>query len=288
MSLARRIARRVYGMAYTRFYVLATRLLQAVSARGDFRDFAWQGMRVREFANSQYFAHKWINGLTWFTDLRALAAASAESPVVMDVGANIGIAAVTFATIPGARVLAFEPESENAALLRHNVETNGLAARVTVVEAGLSDIRQTLRVGAGAGGDRESVFVQTGGDGVESHFEALDDVLAEQGIDRLDFLKIDTEGFDVHVLRGAAASLARHRPVMVVEFVTVQLARYGENWDSFLAAIAPGDYALFEPARHGWRPARPEVLSATVSTNLLLLPRGARAAAGAAAGLVER
>jgi FkbM family methyltransferase len=69
----------------------------------------------------------------------------------------------------------------------------------------------------------------------------LDDYAAKMGVDRVDFIKMDIEGAELHALRGAARLLSsRPPPVLLIEFADVNTAGLGykaiEIWD-FLEAL---------------------------------------------------
>lgn len=61
-------------------------------------------------------------------------------------------------------------------------------------------------------------------------------------LDRLDFIKADIEGWEMHLVRGGLTSIARFRPVMVLEMTNEALARAGDDLASAYAAIAKLGY----------------------------------------------
>jgi hypothetical protein len=56
--------------------------------------------------------------------------------------------------------------------------------------------------------------------------ETLDGVVSSRGLDRLDFLKMDVEGFEPDALAGAAEAIGRFRPVVYIEFNSWTLIAY--------------------------------------------------------------
>lgn len=169
-------------------------------------------------------AHSHMAGTTWATGLHEpreqLFALAYLRPgdTVVDVGANIGIFTALFAST-GAQVLAFEPGSRSLRDLARTIAENP-SARVTVVPAALSDTPGQLALTldlessnhliaddavAAAGGMVELVDVMR-----------LDDYLNPAPA-TLDLVKIDAEGFDLNVLRGAETTLRTHRPALLVE-----------------------------------------------------------------------
>ncbi len=136
--------------------------------------------------------------------------------VVYDVGANWGYYPLLLAAEPRfAGVLhAFEINPRTAGDLRHAVVRAGLSERVAVHAFGLSDRDGEVRLSR----EKHSYLARVVGEG---HRGAADRV----GVRRLDSLdlpppdliKIDVEGHEAAVLRGAANVLARHRPLVVME-----------------------------------------------------------------------
>lgn len=140
---------------------------------------------------------------------------------VLDVGANIGCTSLYFGS-RAQRVHAFEPSARTFAFLRRNVERSGLD-RIHLHPLGLGDENRQLTLTV-APADRSGGFVsdrvRPSGSGHEQEpvsIRRLDDVMVEKGIDSADLLKIDVEGFEGRVLRGAVRTLREHRPLVVAE-----------------------------------------------------------------------
>lgn len=132
---------------------------------------------------------------------------------VCDVGAAFGYYTLLMAEKVGARgrVHAFEPNPSLAALLEQSVAVNGFHPRVTIHQLALGAEDGELRLHV----DRESVGgaflspadAQAGTDAVPVVVRRLDDLVpADQ---KVDFLKIDVEGFEAAVMAGARATLER-------------------------------------------------------------------------------
>lgn len=142
--------------------------------------------------------------------------------VVLDIGANIGLMTLPMAlACPQGHVWAFEPVAGNAAFLRRNLEANGIA-NCTVTEAALGARTGVLRMrldGAFSHPVTESSLDRAGEQG-EVNAIALDEfaAAAEPAIARVDFIKLDVEGFEPVVLSGARRLIARERPPILAEF----------------------------------------------------------------------
>lgn len=162
-----------------------------------------------------------------------------EGNVVVDLGAHIGYFTLTFARLVGekGRVIAFEPDPENFALLRRNVEINSYRT-VTLLQKAVSNQTGRTRLYLPAR-DRATPRPQTIfdlGDGrksIEVEVVRLDDYFAgHEG--RIDFIKLDTEGAEFGAIQGMASLLRRNRPLRILtEFWPFGLKRSG---------VEPADY----------------------------------------------
>lgn len=152
----------------------------------------------------------------------------------VDVGANLGNHTMWFAVMMELDVVAFEPVW--TATLRNNVELNGLDDRVRVEPYGLSDVE-------GKAGHLGLGRLEPGIGKLETR------TLDSYGLTDVCLIKIDVEGMEPHVLRGARATIARCRPVITAE-----------AWDSdYHQAIAnilePLGYRQAETiGKRGWAP----------------------------------
>jgi FkbM family methyltransferase len=142
--------------------------------------------------------------------LRRLLARGGAGTVAVDVGANIGYYLLLMARIigPSGRIVCFEPDAGNLRELRRNVISNRLAnAEVIAAAVGAADGVVSLRPGINA-----EVVEHAAGDN-EVPMVCLDSALAG----RVDFLKIDVEGYEANVLAGARRVLREERPTLFLE-----------------------------------------------------------------------
>lgn len=142
--------------------------------------------------------------------------------VILDVGANIGNHTLMFSR-HAAKVLSFEPGQKAYSMLQNNVQANQLS-HVTALNYGLSDVntRQTLYVETSSNLGESSLTLAnlTSTDYVEDLIELRvgDEALAEQQVDKVDFIKIDVEGHEQSVIKGLRQTIATHRPVILMEW----------------------------------------------------------------------
>lgn len=178
--------------------------------------------------------------------------------VVVDIGGNIGLTALILsALLPDGHVHVFEALPENAAFLRRNIAENGIR-NVTVNSVALGRQPGSVQMGAAGAGSH----VQSGGQGVEVPMTTLDRYVAEAGLARLDFIKMDVEGFEPPVLDGAAATIERFRPPVFMEFNTWCLTFVqGLDARGFAALLWDAFEVLSVDASGAERPAGPDPYS---------------------------
>jgi len=158
--------------------------------------------------------------------------------VFVDVGANFGLHTLLGASCVGesGQVVAIEPVPGNHRLLRRNLELNGLARRVSVITKAASDV----------GGGRVTLHGVTDGvsvaaslrphEGPESDVvvdaTTLDDCLTDLARP-VRLIKIDVEGAEHWVIRGAGRILRDHRPLLLVEVHEFALADFDTSVEQF-------------------------------------------------------
>lgn len=140
--------------------------------------------------------------------------------VIVDAGANCGAATVYFAhRCPGARVHAFEPGSRQRAILDRNAADH---PNVSVHPFGLFSEDQWAILTPGPGDAGQSTVLPTDRsdrDGERVGLRSAGGWAAEEGIDRIDVLKVDVEGCEVDVLQSLASLLPTVK-VLYVEYDT--------------------------------------------------------------------
>jgi FkbM family methyltransferase len=136
---------------------------------------------------------------------RIAAPRAVDQPFVfVDIGANVGLFSFFVASRAhgNARILAIEPEPENLRRLRFNIDANpDLPIRVLSYALGDSAGTVALEVNAvDRGGTRTRPVQESSGDTVQVECKRLAQVLAEEGVTRIDALKIDVEGVEDQIL----------------------------------------------------------------------------------------
>lgn len=138
--------------------------------------------------------------------------------VALDVGGCWGETALWMATLVGdaGRVHTFEPSRQNLVLLKANLERNPeAAARVRVHDAPLADQAGTevwMDDAIAAGATTHDSPDETERATTRAITDSVDALVARGELDRVDFVKLDVEGAELSILRGATRTLTEHRP----------------------------------------------------------------------------
>jgi FkbM family methyltransferase len=144
-----------------------------------------------------------------------------QRPVVVDVGANIGIHTLRWAAgAAGAHVYSLEPSPETRERLLANVRRNGLESAVTVEPFAVSDAagRATFyHCRDGAFSSLRDTRRQELASSFEVEVTTLDAFVGARALDRLALVKIDVEGFEEQVIAGGRRTLEALRPDLFVE-----------------------------------------------------------------------
>lgn len=138
--------------------------------------------------------------------------------VVVDIGANIGNHALYWcAEMYSTNVKCFEPNEFNRSLLLKNIAINNLNSLITVYPTALG-------ASAGRGHQTNFSYLNTGMNriervddkiGVDEYVEIR--TLDSYQFDKVDFVKIDVEGSEMEVIKGASQTILRCRPVLLIE-----------------------------------------------------------------------
>lgn len=175
--------------------------------------------------------------------------------VCVDAGANVGVNALFMAgKCKQGKVFAFEPFDRIYSVLSRNIRQNHLD-NLVAVNKGLSSATRPMTMVAdmsqvgGAhvaeapaesrapGGVAEGVF----------QFTRLDEELRDRGVGRIDFMKVDVEGYELHVLEGAGHLLRNPDLQLVIEFNPAELRRAAPMMQPFF------DRRLFSLLRSHFR-----------------------------------
>jgi FkbM family methyltransferase len=145
---------------------------------------------------------------------------------VIDIGANVGTHTLPLATAVGStgRVVAVEPTAAAFDRLMRNIACNpGLERRIVPVRAALGAPGGGLAASyysawpLDAAGSRHPVHLGESHPATDARFLTLDDLVASQALPAVAVIKIDVDGAELAVLRGATEVIDRHKPIVLFE-----------------------------------------------------------------------
>jgi len=142
---------------------------------------------------------------------------------VLDIGANIGLTALALSQIcERGRIVAIEPLPRNFEYLKQNVSKSG-ARNVKSFNFALGSSEGSVLMQGHSSNFACSFIADNYTIPADDHFsqrvpvKRLDDVFSDLSLDRLDFLKIDVEGFELEVFAGAKNVLNTYKPIVFLE-----------------------------------------------------------------------
>ncbi len=150
-----------------------------------------------------------------------------EGQVIYDVGAHMGYYTIigSLAVGPSGRVIAFEPLPFNLKQLRRHIHLNG-CQNVTVVDKCVGERSGRARFSPGTGTGTGCLAP----DGtLEVDVISLDDAVSNGALPPPDVMKIDVEGAELSVLKGAAKVIARSRPTILLSLHSEELQKECSN-----------------------------------------------------------
>src|SRR5262249_10686961 len=202
---------------------------------------------------------------------RALRSLVQPGSVILDVGANIGAHTLYLAQLvgPSGQVMAFEPTDFAFRKLTRNIELNpSLAPRIRTYNCFLA---------ANDGGSAPTTIYSSWPLVRESELHAkhlgramptdrattrtVDSILTEAGNPPVSLVKLDVDGFECQILRGATNLLRDQKPIFVMELAPYVLDERGASLAELLSLLGSNQYRLFDERTQAPIPSDASLLS---------------------------
>jgi len=172
----------------------------------------------------------------------------------LDIGANVGYyTALAISRMKGnGRIVALEPDPENYRFLQKTIAVNdeySSGVTITSVPKAASDHagRMTLFTSSDNRGDNRLYANQLADSQCDVEVVTIDSLLDEMGIQAVDFIKMDVQGYEGFVLRGMARTLEKSRSaVLLSEFWPQGLRNAGIPPEEFLAQLDALNFEVSE------------------------------------------
>ncbi len=154
-----------------------------------------------------------------------------ESPIILDIGANIGQAALFFArNSSNATIHSFEPHPKTFERAKKNLALNSsLADHIHLHPLGLGTIQEKSHIVQvdkhNIGKNRINVRGEKSDyySSEEILLTSMDSFMKEKGLSKLDLIKLDVEGFEYAVLTGGEETIGKYKPLIIIEICDANL-----------------------------------------------------------------
>lgn len=193
------------------------------------------------FYPTAFSASLWMDPKSFLDDESAFAQILRPGDVVVDVGANIGTLSLCASALVGdtGRVIAIEPHPRIFKYLRKNIDYNK-RRNVTCHNFAVGETERHVSFSDRRSDDQNSVTAEQ--NGIDVEMRTLDTILTD--VDQVTLLKIDTEGYEMHVLAGATKVLQRTQAVYL-ELSTDNYTRFGASVPEVLALLRARGFVAY-------------------------------------------
>lgn len=170
---------------------------------------------------------------------------------IIDIGVNIGSTALNFSKIVGSegKVIGFEPDEINYKRVCKNLALNpDLAKNIVVNNFGLGNSNTThklYRVNPVNQGMNRILNDDLDIPHVEISVRKLDDYISEINLEKADLIKIDVEGFEMNVLKGAEITLRKFHPILYIEVYDYNLKVHNSSASELVGFLRKLNYRIF-------------------------------------------
>lgn len=142
-------------------------------------------------------------GLHEYADMAFMLHLLREDDLFLDLGANVGSYTVLASKVCGAKSISVEPDPETLLFLQRNVDTNGIGDRVEIVETALGATSGTAHLSVGLD-TTNKILADASDNSREVRLASLDSIVGDR---RPTMIKMDVEGYEPEVLKGARQTL---------------------------------------------------------------------------------
>lgn len=171
-----------------------------------------------------------------------------EGMVVLDIGANIGLYTLIASKRVGetGKVISFEPEPENFSILSKNIKENEMWDNTTSVQKAAADKEGTFPLFlAESNKGNHSIYAHD--DSIKTipvETVSVDIWLSENGIEKVDIIKIDIQGAEPLAFSGMK-NILKSNPILLVEYEPILIRSAGYDPIGMLDLLKTSGYNLF-------------------------------------------
>lgn len=170
-----------------------------------------------------------------------------DGDLVLDVGVNIGEVLLNIAKVnPNGEIHGFEPAKSTFEKLNKNISLNPYS-NINIHQIALSDKIETVYYEVKEGHSGGTMMSKEKKDKLNHFLEALtlDEFVSRNSIKKIDFIKVDIEGFEMNFLKGAEKTLQSFRPSIFMEVDQSKLTRQNSSAKELLGKLQSFGYNLY-------------------------------------------
>lgn len=219
-------------------------------------------LKIQVDCSKSMGASLYWTGFHEFKEMRFLNSYLRDDMNFVDVGANLGeFSLFTSRRLKNGKVYAFEPLSGFFDQLTHNVSLNAIR-NIECFKLGLSDHSARLPIYFDVNNEEKHEGLATLFSATEQEptewisIDTLDEVAMREGIEKIDFIKIDVEGSEWAVLKGSEKILRTFRPALMIELNDATARRAGYDVNDMIAWLKAFGYEPYLISRRDVKPLK--------------------------------
>lgn len=263
---ARMIGRRVGKVPL--YYQIIDRLRRHFAERYVELDARWKtisdfdgDLKIRLDRSSQLGSKLYWMGINSLNEILVCKRHLKPDSVFVDIGANQGEFSLFAAKrVPQGKVIALEPRTQLFAQLKENLELNHLS-NTELINCGCSDMPKTAELYSSSRPElnqarNEGLASLYSGERRDTPIETItlrtfDEIADELRLSRVDMMKIDVEGAELPVLRGATKTLRAHKPHLLLEVSEGNFKAAGYRKEDLFEFLSELGYKIFAIRYYG-------------------------------------
>ena len=170
-----------------------------------------------------------------------------EEGIFLDIGANMGKYSILVGKELGdrGRVLAFEPLPKNYEMLKKNITLNNLK-NVAALDTACGSENKSSDLFIDSRNTGGHSLVRETDQKIRINVKKLDNIIEDLKLNRIDLIKIDVEGAESDVLKGAVATVKKFRPKIIFE------SESEENVNFYRSVLGPIGYRIKKIDEHNY------------------------------------
>jgi FkbM family methyltransferase len=170
-----------------------------------------------------------------------------KGDTLIDIGVNIGQTAMMFSKLGGekATIYGFEPDLINYSIAVENLKQNSFK-NITYFNIGLGSKNEALPLKINSPSNRGGNRIDKNDSSNSSivSIETLDAIFKKENITKIDVIKIDVEGYELEVIKGANQTLKKYFPNLFIEVDNYNLQQQGTSAKELINYISDLGYTV--------------------------------------------